>query len=127
MLNTPMKINAAIVIMLGLLVQWVAMTGALASREECREVFSTVQCDCCDGPATCGCSLQEGDPSDPSPLPTLPESIKLPALKPGGNAVVPSFIAILQRPRVFTRAPAWIPPGGYAGVSMSVAFCSFVI
>ncbi len=81
---------------------------------------------CCDPGKSCHCASQSESPAKPAPLaPAAPELkfafIAPPATDDSAAPAVASF-----PPRVLTALGTGAR-AGYAGVPLSVAFCSFVI
>jgi hypothetical protein len=118
--------RTAIAIILGLLMQW-AQVASYAAVTECGQGAAAIHCDGCEAMASCPCAT-EGDPGpEPAPVPVLPNSLKLPVARLVETQVEPKAALVLPIPRwVVSRAVAG-PMTGYAGVSRSVAFCSFII
>lgn len=85
-------------------------------------------CECCDPLDSCPCAGNDETPEKPAPLSSESgNSLKIPVAKTTGTRVTIESVA---GPRTF--ATATTPritglPCGYAGVRLSVAFCSFVI
>ena len=122
-----MDMRSIIALLMGLVLQLSQMQSCLAARPEepCPARTHAVKC-CCGGLESCPC-VKETRESE-TPTPQLPASVEL-------------KLSISEAPEVTLIAPPVSPPAsaggivaipalgrsGYAGVPLSVAFCSFVI
>lgn len=119
-----MTMRTAIAIMLGLLFQWAQVAQSAVRVETCREI-AVAQCDCCADLPSCPCASDSDD--SPPPLPVLPDTLKLPAVPPAHARVETEEPPVPDVPRNAASHPADVPASGYAGVRLSVAYCSFVM
>jgi hypothetical protein len=121
-----MNVKAVITLILGLVFQLAQVLPAAAVVSPCASHGTS--CACCEGADSCPCA--ENGKSDQKPAPLVPDSgsvLKLPAAKAGDTRVsIESFAGNHCSPTLAASRVA-APPNGYAGVSLSVAFCSFVI
>ena len=123
-----MKPKAVIALILGLVFQLAqVLPGMAAFMEECIPVAES--CECCDGLVSCPCA-KEGEPVQ-NPLPLAPDpgqTLKVPLAKATGTRV---SLETITGPQALVPSvgatPITGPWTGYTGVSLAVAFCSFVI
>ena len=121
-----MNVKAVITLLLGLVFQFSLVQPGAAVTSPC--ATHEASCACCEGPDSCPCA-KNGD-SEHKPAPLAPDSgsvLKLPAAKADDTRVSIGSLAGNHPSPTVAASPAAVPPGGYAGVRLSVAFCSFVI
>jgi hypothetical protein len=121
-----MHLRTAIAVLLGLLFQWAQLAQSAVLTENCRDV-SAAHCDCCTDLPSCPCAKDGNKGPERPPLPVLPESQKLPVANLADTRLVMEEAAFPQGPRALAARPLCRPVTGYAGVRLSVAFCSFVM
>lgn len=120
-----MGLKAVIALFLGLVLQFSqAQSGVAALLATCGDVDQPMSC--CEEAKSCPC-LSETDP-DQKPAPLVPATVDLKwfiskSAEPDRFTPVPPS---LERP-VLSATRAGDTFAGYAGVPLSVAFCSFVI
>ena len=125
-LTHDMNVKAVITLILGLVFQLAQVLPAAAVTAPCAS--QAVSCECCAGPDSCPCVAN--DESAPMPAPLLPASgndLKSPLAKSGETRVSLEALQIPVSPAALEGCPVERPWVGYAGVRLSVAFCSFVI
>ena len=121
-----MKLKLVITLILGLVFQLAQVMPVAAVTAPCAS--QAVSCECCAGEVSCPCVANEE--SAPKPAPLLPASgnnLKSPLAKSGETRVSLETLEILVSPAALEGCPLERLFAGYAGVSFSVAFCSFVI
>jgi hypothetical protein len=121
-----MNVKAAITLILALVFQLSQVLSAAAVTSPCAS--HEVSCACCEGADSCPCA--KNSESEQKPAPLVPDSgivLKLPAAKTCDNRVSIGSPAGNTTSSTVAACPAAVPPGGYAGVCLSVALCSFVI
>jgi hypothetical protein len=121
-----MNVKAVITLTLGLVFQLAQVLPAAAVASPCASHGTS--CACCAGQDSCPCA--KNSESDQKPAPLVPDSgsvLKLPAAKADDTRISIESLAGNYPSRTVATSPAACPSGGYAGVSLSVAFCSFVI
>jgi|GEM_PF-1413420 len=125
--NTAMGMRTFITVLLGLVFQLAQVLPGGAIPPPCPVVAKA--CECCAGNPSCCCAKSE----TPAPKP-LPQSVdpggllKGMAMKTAETRVATDVwqqTGALPTSLAVTRATA--PCAGFAGVSLAVAFCSFVI
>jgi hypothetical protein len=121
-----MNVKAVITLILALVFQLAQVLPAAAAASPCASHGTS--CSCCAGKDSCPCA-KNGE-SDQKPAPLVPDSgsvLKLPAAKADDTRVSIENLAGNHPSPTVAASPVAVPPGGYAGVHLSVAFCSFVI
>lgn len=121
-----MNVKAVITLILGLVFQLAQVLPAAAITSPCAS--HEVSCSCCEGGDSCPCA--KNSKSEQKPAPLFPDSgsvLKLPAAKVGDTRVSIESPAGNHPSPTVAASLAAVQPGGYAGVRLSVAFCSFVI
>jgi len=121
-----MNAKALITLILGLVLQLAQMLPAAVAASPC---FSQeTSCACCEGPDSCPCADNSEPEQKPAPLSSdSPSVLKLPAARVGDTRIsIESPTGSHTSPAV-EASPVAGPSSGYAGVRLSVAFCSFVI
>jgi hypothetical protein len=121
-----MNVRTVIAVAFGLLFQWAQMAHAVVSTEAGGNV-SAVHCDCCADLPSCPCASDGEQEPDRSPLPVLPDTVKLPAAKICETRVSLEIADASQTTRRAIEMSMAQAVAGYAGVSLAVAFCSFVM
>lgn len=125
-LTHDMNLKAVITLILGLVFQLAQVLPAAAVTAPCAS--QAVSCECCAGADSCPCMAN--DESAPKPAPLLPASgndLKSPLAKSGETRVSLEALEIPVSPAALEGCPVERSWAGYAGVRLSVAFCSFVI
>jgi len=113
---------------LGLVIQLsqIQPCAAAAPKLPCPNVAATVH-DCCKGKSSCPCASQNEQAPSPAPVVPVLGDLKLNAPKLREL----DFLALIFLPEISEVVPATaaIPEShvGFSGVSLSVAFCTFVI
>lgn len=122
-----MNMKTAIAVLFGLLFQWAQVAQAAVMTGDCGKV-SASHCECCAEPDSCPCATN-GDRESERPLPpVLPQTVKLPAAK-----LCETRVSLEDAPVPQTTSgrihvsPVTESVTGYAGVSLAVAFCSFLM
>ena len=121
-----MNVKAVITLILGLVFQLAQVLPTAAAKSPC--ATHEASCACCEGPDSCPCA-KNGD-SEHKPVPLVPDTgsvLKVPAAKADDTRVSVESLAGNHPSPTVAASPAAVPPGGYVGVRLSVAFCSFVI
>jgi hypothetical protein len=121
-----MNVKAVITLILGLVFQLAQVLPAAAVAAPCASRGTS--CACCEGADSCPCA--KNSESEQKPAPLAPDSgsvLKLPAAKADDTRVFIESLAGNQPSSTVAVSLAVVPSGGYAGVRLSVAFCSFVI
>jgi hypothetical protein len=121
-----MNVKAVITLTLGLVFQLAQVLPGAAIASPCAPQESS--CACCAGPDSCHCA-DHGEPEQkPAPLSSVSGSIlKSPAAKTGDTRVSIESLPGNHPSPTAAAYPAEGASSGYAGVRLSVAFCSFVI
>jgi hypothetical protein len=125
-LTHDMNVKAVITLILGLVFQLAQVLPSAVMASSCSS--HEVSCACCAGPDSCPCA-KNGE-SEPKPAPLSSDSgsvLKLPAAKAGETRVSIESLGENQSSPTEAASPVAGPSSGYAGVRLSVAFCSFVI
>jgi hypothetical protein len=122
-----MDLKTIITLMLGLVFQLAqVLPGAVVSMAPGLPAVSS--CDCCSGPDSCPCAENEEFPPEQAPLvPPSGNVVKSPAAKANDSRVNISSLAEIHQSAMVATSPLSGPLNGYAGIRLSVAFCSFVI
>lgn len=123
--SVEMNVKAAIAVILSLLFQWAAVAQCAVFSET--EPSPAPACDCCAGLPSCPCASDDSDGPGKPPLPVLPDTLKLPVAKVVDSRVGIEAPTAPQVTRVAPTRPATGAMTGFAGVRLSVAFCSFVM
>lgn len=121
-----MNVKSVITLFLALVFQLAQIQAAAVVTSPCPS--NGAICSCCEGADSCPCAKNgESDQKPPPLVPHLGNVLKLPAAKTGethvsiepldGNYLSPTLAVF----------PVTGPSGGYAGVRLAVAHCSFVI
>ena len=121
-----MNVKAAIAVLLSLLFQWASVAQCAVSNRTDPSP-TPVCCDCCAGLPSCPCASDDSEGPGKPPLPVLPDTLKLPAAKLVDSRVEIDAPTAPLVPRVAATRPATGAMTGFAGVRLSVAFCSFVM
>ncbi|RYD23066.1 MAG: hypothetical protein EOP88_05655 [Verrucomicrobiaceae bacterium] len=120
-----MGLKAVIALLLGLVIQFSQVqSGFAALVSSCKDTAEPMSC--CQGPDSCPC-LSETN-TDQKPAPVIPAGIDLKwfvSKSTEPDRLVSASSACGQSALPATRARDSF--AGYAGVPLSVAFCSFVI
>lgn len=122
-----MGLKTTIALVLGLVFQLAqVLPGAFASAPS--GPLAANSCECCAGLDSCPCAGNETPAPKPSPLaPASGSDLKLPAAKTDDTRVSPESLGEIRSSAMVAASPVPGPQNGYAGVRLSVAFCSFVI
>jgi hypothetical protein len=121
-----MNVKAVITLILGLVFQLAQVLPGALVASPCASHGTT--CACCAGQDSCPCA-KSGE-SDHKPAPLVPDSgsiLKLPAARVGDARVSIESLAGNPSSPTVAASPVAGLSNGYAGVRLSVAFCSFVI
>jgi hypothetical protein len=124
----PISMNAKIVItlILGLVFQLAQVLPGAAVSASCTPQAES--CDCCAGLDSCPCA-ETGEPNQ-KPAPLVPDTggvLKLPAVRSTGTHVSADPVREVLTSATAAVLPPTESPAGYAGIRLSVAFCTFVI
>jgi hypothetical protein len=115
-----------IALFLGLLIQlsYVQVCGGGPTAEPCGT--AALPMGCCEGLKSCPCAEESRSDQTPAPLTVVAVDLKWHLLK---AAETPACAALISPPEdsESSAAPITRVCGGFAGVPLSVAFCSFVI
>jgi hypothetical protein len=126
-LPTGMNLKAVIALLMGLVIQLSQAHVSWMTQDSPKSCGSSVHpMSCCEGLKSCPC-VDEGD-SNQKPAPLVPATIELKTLvSQVAGAVDP--VALFSPPEnAAVPAASFVEfRSGYAGVPLSVAFCSFVI
>lgn len=121
-----MNVKAVITLILGLVFQLAQVLPGAVVASPCASHGTT--CACCAGQDSCPCA--KNSESDQKPAPLVPDSgsvLKLPAAKADDTRISIEFITGNHLSPTVPASPVAGPSGGYAGVRLAVAFCTFVI
>jgi hypothetical protein len=121
-----MTVKSIIALAMCLLFQWTQVSGVVDQAGQ-SSVAATAHCDCCDGVPSCPCATDDGSRQEHPQLPIQPDTLNVPVVKPSDPRVELGDAPVPQSQLVISHAPQGAPVVGYAGVRLSVAFCSFVI
>jgi hypothetical protein len=99
---------------------------AVAFQTGCHDL-SAPHCECCTDIHSCPCATDGDQAPDRLPMSVLPHHVKLPAAKPCETRVSLEEARVAQTARRTHAVPAPEQMAGYAGVSLTVAFCSFLM
>lgn len=121
-----MNVKTAIAILLSLLFQWAHLAQAAVLIDECRSVAAS-HCECCADADSCPCATSEDQAPGRAPLPALPEPLKLPSAKLCETRAPLEDAPVPQAALPLAAVPAADTVAGYSGVSLAVAFCSFLM
>ena len=125
-LTHDMNVKAVITLILGLVCQLAQVLPAAVVTSPCAS--HGVSCACCEGSDSCTCANNGESEQKPAPLSSESGSVlKVPAAKAGDTRVSIESLAGNHPSPTVAASPTAVPPGGYVGVRLSVAFCSFVI
>ena len=114
------------VFLLGLVFQLAQVSPAAVVSSPCAS--QEVACACCEDLGSCPC-MDDGK-QEQKPAPLAPDStsiLKLPAARACDTRVSIETLAGNHPSPTLAASPVAGPSKGYAGVRLSVAFCSFVI
>lgn len=121
-----MNVKAVITLILGLVFQLAQVLPGAVVTSPCAS--QETSCACCEGPDSCHCADNSEPEQKPAPLSSDSSSVlKLPAAKAGDTRVSIESLAGNHSSPAVAASPVAGPSSGYAGVRLSVAFCSFVI
>lgn len=121
-----MTVKMAVTLILGLVFQLAQVLPGAFVTMPCAPLADS--CECCVGPDSCPCA-ENGEPEQ-KPAPLAPDSgsgLKLPVAKAGETRVSIESTEETHSSASKAASPIEGLLGGYAGVRLSVAFCSFVI
>lgn len=121
-----MNVRSVIAIMVGLLFQWAQVAQAAVMTGDHGKI-SASRCECCAGLDSCPCAANGDQESERPQPPVLPQTVKLPAAK-----LCETRVSLEDEPASQTSSRIHVSPvtesvAGYAGVSLAVAFCSFLM
>lgn len=121
-----MNIRAAIMLFLGLVIQLSQVRPMPDASQAGNCAPAVTAATCCGGPQTCPCIDKNDSPHKPAPVVPAASDLNFSFPVPSGTDLVK---APVPTP---TQADGSAVPGagirsGYAGVPLTVAFCSFVI
>lgn len=120
-----MKVKTVITLIIGLVFQLAQVLPVALAASPCAS--NIVSCACCKGLDSCHCANNEEPEQKPAALvPDSGNGLKLPAAK-ADEARISIESSGKNHPFPAVASPVAGPSCGYAGVRLSVAFCSFVI
>lgn len=121
-----MNVKLAITLILGLVFQLAQVLPGAVITSPCQTQQES--CDCCMGGKSCHCAENGESNQKPAPAPLeTSRLLKIPTMKATETKV---SVAVLREADSSATVAAFskgLPAGGYTGVRLSVAFCSFVI
>ena len=121
-----MSFKTAITLVIGLVFQLTQLSTGAVSTSPCQT--QQVSCDCCSGASSCGCAENNDPEQQQAPTPFSADNLlKIPAMRFTETNVSADPPWDIDRTTKITESPRAGPVSGYTGVSLSVAFCSFVI
>lgn len=121
-----MKAKAVITLIIGLVFQLAQILQGAVASPPCAS--NVVSCACCEGLDSCHCANSEEPDQKPAPLvPDSGNGLKLPAAKADETRITIESSGKTHPSPAVAASPVAGPLCGYAGVRLSVAFCSFVI
>ena len=121
-----MNVKTAITLMLGLVFQLAQVLPGAVVTTPCAS--QEAACTCCEDLGSCPC-MDDGK-QEQKPAPLVPDSgsiLKLPVARAGETRVGIESLGDTHPVSAVVASPGAGPSSGYAGVRLSVAFCSFVI
>jgi hypothetical protein len=121
-----MMIKGAAAFLLTLVFQLAQLPIAAASSTSFHEI-AAASCECCAGPDSCPCATNNDQESERPQPPVLPQTIKLPAARLCETRVSLEDAPVPQKDCRVHFSPVSESFTGYAGVSLAVAFCSFLM
>jgi len=121
-----MNVKAVITLILGLVFQFAQVLPAAAFATPCASHGTS--CACCEGADSCPCAKNGESKQKPAPLSSDSGNVlKLPAAKADDTRVSIETLRETHPSPTVVASPVTGMPCGYAGVRLSVAFCSFII
>lgn len=121
-----MNVKAVITLIFGLVFQLAQVLPAASVATPCASHGTS--CACCEGADSCPCAKNGESDQKPAPLSSDSGSVlKLSAAKAGDTRISIESLAGNPPSATVVASPVAGPSGGFAGVRLSVAFCSFVI
>jgi hypothetical protein len=127
-LTAVKSVKLAITLILGLVFQLAQVLPGASFTSPSHATFGE-PCACCPDVQSCDCA-ENGDPEQESPSPALPDTgslLKVPAAKADDSPVSANPRGKTATTAKTAACPRDGPVHGYTGISLSVAFCSFVI
>jgi len=121
-----MNFKMALTLMLGLVFQLAQLSASAVSTSPCQT--QRVSCDCCSGTSSCECAENNDSEQEQAPTPFSPGNLlKIPAMRSTETKVSAGPLRHIECSATIAESPRAGPVSGYTGVSLAVAFCSFVI
>jgi hypothetical protein len=121
-----MMLKGTVAFLLALVFQLAQLPDAPAFQTACKD-GPALHCECCEGLQSCPCA-EGGDNGPERPLlPVLPEAAKLPSATLCETRVTLEDAPVEQAIRRVHAASAAGPITAYAGVSLAVAYCSYLM
>lgn len=121
-----MTAKLAITLILGLVFQLVQVLPGAVLTSPCQT--EQASCECCMGGTSCHCADSENPDQAPAPAPfDAGRMLKIPEINSTETRVSLEFAGELDPPALTASLPDAGSITGYAGVRLSVAFCSFTI
>lgn len=121
-----MNCRTVITLMLGLVFQLAQLSMGGVATSSCQ--IQSVSCDCCSCGSSCECAENGDSEQTPSPTPfSADKPVKIPAMKTTETKVSTDRLREIKPSATVADAPRAGPGSGYTGVSLAVAFCSFII
>jgi hypothetical protein len=125
-LTHDMNVKAVITLILGLVFQLAQVLPGAVVTSPCSS--QETSCACCEGADSCPCTANSESEQKPAPLSSDSSSVlKLPTARADDTRISIESIAGNHPSPAVSASPVAGPSNGYAGVRLSVAFCSFVI
>jgi hypothetical protein len=121
-----MGIRSIIALFMGLVIQLSQVQTSVAAEPTKSCGTSAHRTDCCEGLKSCPCATKSDSKEKPAPLVPAAVDLKLFVSKASGPGSYEAF-HFPPTDSVFFNTTRLDSRSGYAGVPLSVAFCSFVI
>jgi hypothetical protein len=121
-----MNLRLAIALLMGLVIQFsqALPCGGGKAPQRCGQVAATR--GCCAGMESCPCAKESKPAEKPSPL-TVAAELKLLSLTKSSQPLGSAAPVLAAGQRMPQNSADEVSPSAYAGVSLAVAFCTFLI
>lgn len=120
-----MAFKAFIALFMGLVIQ-LSQVRVPVATESVKSCGNGDTMSCCAGRDSCPCAKESNSEQKPAPLVPTSVDLKLLVSKTSGTGIIGISVSPPTE-MVFFNTCRLEPKSGYAGVPLSVAFCSFVI
>ena len=123
-----MNAKVIITLILGLVFQLAQVLPGAIIPASCAPHSQT--CGCCAEGKSCQCSIENEPDHQQAPKPALPDAqgvLKAPLVRPGDEEAFVHPVTETLASAIIESTPRRESPAGFAGVRLSVAFCSIVI